>query len=144
MVYNPPQVFLQDACALHEDPLNNTGAKYVHIERPERIRAVKLGLAAVCARLEARLAESRRDTSAASSIVPGLVIKRSSATTNILQSEVVRAVHGSLAESLAKYCERGLRSTTWAGRGANETDGGVYDLYRKAASLILRLTVLPY
>ena len=102
MVYNPPQVFLQDACALHEDPLNNTGAKYVHIERPERIRAVKLGLAAVCARLEATLAESQRDTSVTSSSVPGLVIKRSNASISILPSEVVRADHGSLAESSAK------------------------------------------
>lgn len=134
---------------LHEDPLNNSGADYVHPERPERIRAVKLGLAAVCARLEAGFTKSQRHALSPSFTTSALTIARTSASVDILNSDLVRFVHGSLVDQLVRYCKQGLSSDTWAGRHRKAKNGEMYDLYREADKFLYEpssrssLTYLP-
>ncbi|GJE96997.1 hypothetical protein PsYK624_132070 [Phanerochaete sordida] len=65
-----------------------------------------------------------------------LTIIRTHASVNILESDLVRFVHGdSLVDALALYCKCGLSSSTWGERDQQAEKGEPYDLYLAETSM---------
>ncbi|EKM53863.1 uncharacterized protein PHACADRAFT_29174 [Phanerochaete carnosa HHB-10118-sp] len=128
--HGPPLVYLQDACRMHKAPRSKF---YTHCERPERLRSVRVGLAALYALMEAKLA-----VVGARDIFPFLIV-HSAASVNVLDSELVRSVHKlghgndggekSLVDEIASWCGRGLKVHDWAQRNELITRREVPDLY---------------
>jgi histone deacetylase HOS3 len=121
--------FLQDACLNHKY-IRSRDASHI-VERPERIRAVKAGLAVAISRLEELFASSpsaQNDqddlvaaldrmnlaNSIASDKIP-LKIINSSASTNILNDPAVKFIHGDVDGDV--YLENLIR---WATESENK------------------------
>jgi histone deacetylase HOS3 len=73
------QIFLQDACLQHRFIRSRDTSNIV--ERPERLRAVKIGLAAAIARLE-ELTESNNSSTGADALADAIERMQISGTTN--------------------------------------------------------------
>ena len=129
-------ILLQDACRLHQYIRSKDVSTIV--ERPQRLRAVNIGVAALCARLETLLQRSNKDISQlkANTSEEDLVaalgkldiqesvpygstsfpvrIHRSKATLDILSHHAVKYVHGDIErdtylENLIKWAKESRR-----------------------------------
>lgn len=111
----PPKatVFLQDACYKHQYIRSTKDLSQI-VERPERIRAVKVGLAAALSRIESqstststsksdpddlvaaldRLALDKTDPPPISKDLDAVAVIRSSASLDLLHHPAVKFVHG--------------------------------------------------
>ncbi|KAL5488081.1 HOS3 [Sanghuangporus weigelae] len=128
-------IFLQDACYLHRF-LRSTDLSLI-VERPERLRALKIGFSAAIARLEEGIAvDSKRETDSTDVLdgkdtenelaaalerldilqdarVNNVDIIASSATVNLLDNKAVKFVHGDIdgdiyLESLIKWTKESM------------------------------------
>lgn len=117
-VSNQTAIFLQDACYKHRFIRSNDVSLIV--ERPERLRALKLGLSAAISRIEENsadssgLKESVADVSAADDLVAAMqkldlvgeiktdLIKiiKSNKAVNLLDNEAVKFVHGDVDDDV--------------------------------------------
>ena len=160
----PPAVFLQNACLAHrfmrtkQDRQGNVVEQYLdHVERPERLRAINIGLSALWARLES---SSQRHRSSAISVNIPFTIVRSSASVDIQKSGDVRYVHGTdspncvakkkyLPDTIAKRAAQGYATNDWKQRGVAVGSYDEVDLYREeqyplgAGSMLISLLVCP-
>jgi len=104
-------VFIQDACINHRYIRSNDKSNIV--ERPERLRAVKVGIAGACGRISTNAAPhsttpaSKHDSEDLAEILAGLTIQsqpsdnvlrvvQSSATLDILNHSAVKFIHGDI------------------------------------------------
>ena len=136
-------IFLQNACFAHRYIRSRDTSAIV--ERPERLRAVELGLAAISARFEGVLpqtvtaAEPNDLVSALEQMTLGtgpskaIPIVNSSASVNILQHPAVKFVHGDIdgdvyLQNLQRWAKDSLDKIT---KGDSEIPEGLSqgDLY---------------
>ncbi|KAG7087899.1 hypothetical protein E1B28_011946 [Marasmius oreades] len=157
MTTSPPAIFLQDACYKHKYIRSRDISNIV--ERPERLRAVKLGLAVALARLEeivevddkklvthsgtddlASVMERLKLDGAASgtstataSTFAGIPVIHSSASMQLLGSPAVKYIHGDFEGDvyLEKLHHWAKESEEKVGRGESEIPGNLPqgDLY---------------
>lgn len=115
----PPRIYLQDVCLRHRF-IRGKDTSDVY-ERPERIRAINIGIAALHARLETLNHTGTSTTTSQqpnSSIPPApLTIVRSAATIDMRVHKAAIAVHSGededggqwcLADELDEWCVRSL------------------------------------
>ena len=139
----PPRIYLQDACLKHK---YIQGGDTSHVERPERLRAVNIGIAALHARLEANHhanpttpAEASGQGQAQATTPPApLTIIRSAAIVCMIHHSATNYVHHAdpmdndrcLWRKLREWCKHGLPTVQQEGE---ETPGGLEpDLYSKS------------
>ncbi|KAL0569713.1 histone deacetylase [Marasmius crinis-equi] len=144
-------VFIQDACYKHKFIRSKDTSNIV--ERPERLKAVKLGLATVLARLEEVLPTRSSENSqsepgadeltaalnrmkldgTASSTFGGIPVVHSSASIPLLGNPAVKYIHGDIESDvyLEKLRSWAKESTEKIGRGESEIPEGLPqgDLY---------------
>ncbi|KLO03970.1 hypothetical protein SCHPADRAFT_948126 [Schizopora paradoxa] len=153
----PPMtaVYLQDACYKHRYMRTNDHSNIV--ERPERLRAVKIGLAAAIARLE-ELSDSTakpetkegeddtgkdlaaalekldllQDNAPAATVVN---IIKSSASIDLLNNEAIKFVHGDIdgdvyLENLIDWAKSSME------KGLSRSELGIWRLVRASCTMI--------
>ena len=150
-------VFFQDACLLHRFIRSQDTSNVV--ERPQRIRAIKIGVATAIARLEQRREENTRDSPRGSTperdsvLVNALDrltffeksdgtevanIVMSTASADLLNHPAVKYVHGDIEGDvyLEKLVSLTRESREKVARGESEIPEGLSqsDLYRKLSS----------
>lgn len=138
-------VFLQDACLDHQYIRSRDTSQIV--ERPERLRAVKVGLAATISRLEelapapaldeltAALDRMNLGSSSAPPPRTAIQIVHSSATVNLLDNPAVTFIHGDIdgdvyLENLVQWATKSAENIA---KGESEIPEGLSqtDLYRE-------------
>ncbi|TFK64492.1 Arginase/deacetylase [Pluteus cervinus] len=157
-VIRTPTVFLQNACYMHQFIRSKDTSAIV--ERPERLRAVSIGLSAAISRIEeafsslgatgqlagttedalvAALDKMKLSTNGASISKDVVPIVQSMEKVNLLDSEAVKYVHGDIEgdvylENLRKWAEQSAEKIV---KGESEIPQGLSqgDLYRKSVAI---------
>lgn len=116
----PPRIYLQDTCLKHKFIRSKENGDVY--ERPERIRAVNIGVAALYARLESAnpglVNHGDKSKSSSSTINGPLTIVRSSASLDMRVHKASLAVHSGedpdgtqwcLADDIDEWCVQSLQ-----------------------------------